>query len=543
MNIGKQKGYTLLELMLVLSIITGFAIVRIQDMQFRAEQTKAKSLGVQMFQYNNAVRSYISNNPGVAIVPPTGTDWLKPVTCGGTSAIVDYLPCNFPDTTVFDQTYSTTITVVGGFTTGTTLLDPLVDDRGVRADLSGLAALVASGGSVNSLVPVWAATNAAFSSNINTAVITLLASTNPSTDAWLRSDGSNTMNNAITFNSAIAAANREILNLRTIRTVVGENLDIDTAVVWMTGSLGVNQSLAVGVVDQVDVLNPALFDQGDLAVGGDAFIDETIKLDGINIKKEVDIVGNDSLLVEAPILASYFTDRDDQAFFVDPNGESSLNSVTTVTKNMFGVCNAGDFDTQCREGDITKGFSSKGTAALLKGFVDVDKLYVKKHYSTAGNLNVAKGQDIVLGSSAQRDWRWVSLQRLLPNFVHMGSYLVTRTQGTPPVGSARPQVPKPRCGTHNSNGSVNLTTSLASSSLRKVGVERIILSPIQIPVNIRNDCLQFCDGVQGDLAGGFLMRAVNAAKHWEIDAYSLTAPASGANVVLLAQTYCYYGNY
>lgn len=78
----KNKGFTLLELMLVLSITTSMAIVTFQDKILETEQAQARRLGMEIFQYNSAVQNYLahqsgSTNPSSLQGKYTGVNWLK----------------------------------------------------------------------------------------------------------------------------------------------------------------------------------------------------------------------------------------------------------------------------------------------------------------------------------------------------------------------------------------------------------------------------------------------------------------------------------
>ena len=95
----KQAGFTLLEIIMVMGIMAILAIIDIQDRTLRAEQERARQLGMEMYRYNAAVRKYVSvhggsNNAASFLGTRTGVNWLKSPSCGGT-ADKDYLPCNF----------------------------------------------------------------------------------------------------------------------------------------------------------------------------------------------------------------------------------------------------------------------------------------------------------------------------------------------------------------------------------------------------------------------------------------------------------------
>lgn len=583
-----QSGFTLLEMLFVLGIATSMAVLRIADMRVDVEQNKAKRLGVEIYQYNNAVRSYISDHIGATTDPAPGVDWLKSAACGG-SAAKDYLPCGFPETVTFGVGFDTNIYVDGsGFTVAETVVDPVIDDDGTRSDLSGLAALIAAGGGVNYMLPVFAATDARFSSDRETATITMTASTNANTDAWLRTDGANDMDNNVVFNAASPQSQREIQNVSRISALAAESLLIDSEKVIVSGVLvsskfrtdemlghlqnpynssqGFNPDdpaqLQTGdalvshnlyVDDKVVIgnLNPATLadvEFQDLAVGKDAFVEDNLIVGNINpsdlgigistmdqlpsgdaaiqrdlhvrgtarINREIRLNNNQALTgrVEVEVdgngahnvyilrhqvdlsqdpnarpwtvfESSVFRDSDDGNYVLDPNWWSTLKWVRTTERAMFGTCNLGNMETDCTENAVS-GTSSTGSVgsvgsgswgemggspAKAMGFLDVDNLYIRKwqYYLNGSQAQIPGGLDLVNGDPNARRWKWVSLSRLLPNWVHMATHLV-EDHVDPDTGlfnhnPALLTVPKPACGPN--------------------GTPKIILTPIRMSVNIQ----------------------------------------------------------
>ena len=153
--IKKQSGFTLLELMLVIGLISAMSIVQFQEKTLEIEQMQSRQLGMDLFQYNAAVQQYLahisgSTNPSLYTGVKTGINWLKDATCGGSNTTA-YLPCNFlqvsgDTTSVGHLTFNTTITYssTNGFI-ARTVMSQFTPNGKSRGDLSGLAALVASG--------------------------------------------------------------------------------------------------------------------------------------------------------------------------------------------------------------------------------------------------------------------------------------------------------------------------------------------------------------------------------------------------------------
>lgn len=583
----RQKGFTLLELVVVVGVMGALAVLRLQDARSEIDQARAKQLGIEIYQYNNAVRSYISENPGVAINPPTGTAWLRTAACGGVGAR-DYLPCNFPDvTTLGDLVYDTNIVVdLAGFTVGTTTMPPLVmDDGQVRADLTGLAALVAAGGSLNAFNPiVAAATDAAFNSSPATAVLTLQAMNNAQNDVWLRTDGANDMDANITYNDGIGAADRGIVNVSFLSSLANETMSVTATELFLSRELDatqiraragltnlggpagvlfdpdnaghfedgdilaendlfVDERLIVGAVDTMDPWNGGVMGHGDIAVGSDVFVDETVVINGVTLSSQLGVAtdyGAVNMTTSSDSMAAgAFYDRDDTDFYLKPSLWSKLNAVHTTGFQIFGDCTLGViadcFDQNNIYGtqDNAAGIVDNPTPAILSGFANVDNLYVQKHFINDWDAPV----DPISGNNNDKDWRWVSLQRLLPDNVHQSSYVVTRLGGT----SGSITVPKPVCGDVAANQFDSTNTN------RNAGIPKIVLTPMQLPVNTDLDD-QICESGDCDsyLRSGFILAAVttNTQSYWEIVMGSVPATVTnlGSDAMALAQTYCFYGH-
>jgi prepilin-type N-terminal cleavage/methylation domain-containing protein len=258
---SRQKGFTLIEMILVIGLMAVATMISFYEKKLDMEQTQARTTGVKLFEYNNAVRAWISQNVGVTPAPQSGTAWLKPTSCpGGTSAIA-YLPCDFPDMIPalplrFGQlsvqsTFVTTGAVPNQVTTVTTTTPPFMvltgSSSSLRTDLAGLAGVVAAAGGVNSMSPMLASTDGSVSANPSTGVITLQASNNGAADAWLRTDGSNTMNGNIVYKATNPASLRELTNVSRVQSLASEILYLGGV-----GSLAAGQSVVVAANQSVN---------------------------------------------------------------------------------------------------------------------------------------------------------------------------------------------------------------------------------------------------------------------------------------------------
>ena len=251
----KEDGFTLLELLLVIGITTTMSVVSFQDKMLETEQAQARRLGMEVFQYNSAVQNYLAHssglpNPASLQGTYTGVNWLKSSACGGT-ANKEWLSCNF-------LAHSNGKTSFGrlGFTTeikydpaagltGRTVMTKLTlgSDKQERADLAGLAALVASGAyavsedgkavtaqdSTVAYCPDTAGTspiNAVCQSDKGSIV--MLSRNLSAADRWLRVDHGNAMQNVLEFRTgdptpasqtdiqAIDSVSRQIRNVARI---------------------------------------------------------------------------------------------------------------------------------------------------------------------------------------------------------------------------------------------------------------------------------------------------------------------------------------
>ena len=257
-----QKGFTLLELLLVIGISTSMAIVTFQDKMLETEQSQARRLGMELFQYNSAVQNYLAHhsgnaNPSSLAGTRIGINWLKSTTCTGSdkgTADKDWLSCGFLSgrggkTSFGNLDFKTTISYDpnAGLSARTVMSKLNLGISGAtqeRADLSGLAALVASGAySVSdqngaataqdgSIVycpdlPVTSPSIAAMCGS-DKGVITMMSRNLSAADRWIRVDHGNVMQNALEFRtgdatpasiadmSAIDATSRQIRNVARI---------------------------------------------------------------------------------------------------------------------------------------------------------------------------------------------------------------------------------------------------------------------------------------------------------------------------------------
>lgn len=260
---SRQNGFTLIEMILVIGLMSVATMITFYEKKLDMEQTQARSTGVKLYEYNNAVRAWLSQNVGAANgLRPAGSAWLKPVTCPGGTSPIAYLPCNFPDMTLGspmrfgqiavqsdvittgvapNQITTVTTKTLGGFTVLNGASPTL------RTDLAGLASVVAAAGGVNSVSPMLASTDGSVTSDPSNGIITMEASNNGATDAWLRTDGSNTMNSNITYKATNPTNMRELTNVSRVQSLASEILYLGGV-----GSLAAGQSVVVAANQSVN---------------------------------------------------------------------------------------------------------------------------------------------------------------------------------------------------------------------------------------------------------------------------------------------------
>lgn len=234
-----QKGTTLVELMLTLSLMGIIAVSSFSGRSNEMDVVMAKGFGSKLLEYNTAVQSYISTNPNLSYpVTRTGSAWLKHTSCTGGLSSHPYLPCEFPDfishseSSFGDVIFTTALTrtTVSGqhFISASTETTPLHHNYVQRADLAGVSAIIAASGRAITDSPALMTTNASYGSDPFTAKVTMTASNTPSSDTWLRTDGANTMKANLIFDTGIPADQREIHHVSTIQSHGTEKLSIQS---------------------------------------------------------------------------------------------------------------------------------------------------------------------------------------------------------------------------------------------------------------------------------------------------------------------------
>lgn len=235
----RHRGFTLLELMLVLALIAGAAVPVTRWFQHQQDVRNARLLGTTLSNYNAAVaRRLADEGPSFPSAVFDGVDWLRSSSdCAGGLAPAHYLPCDFRGVWRYGLTPRTTINNTGTSLTGTTvLLDAATLTATfpvVRGESSGVIAKVAveaaginiTGGSY--LLQT-------FEADLTLQQIEAVATTIGSTvDIFLRLDGSNEMA------ADLDVGGHQIVNVEDVVSDTGQRLGS----VPLVGELGLGDSV------------------------------------------------------------------------------------------------------------------------------------------------------------------------------------------------------------------------------------------------------------------------------------------------------------
>ena len=373
--VAKQnKGYTLIEVILVIGLISFMTILTFQEKAYEFKVNKAKEVGSLLFQYNSAVTSWISNNPGAPNATHVGSNWLKPTSCPGGLSAVAYLPCSFPlaigsDPIAFGELalqsrVTTTGTAPNQVTQVVTQTTPFKVDNGkVDSGLAGVAALTAASAIGGANTPVVMASENSFKSNPMTAAITMIASNNASADAWLRTDGSNTMNNKLTFNKTLGASFRIIDGVSRLQNIAGQVL-----------ALG-NSGGATGAVKDSVVVDANTTMLGQLVVNNDA--NSAV---GLDVRKGDIVAMGGDVVAGQSVKGKLFMDSDNNAFYVDPASTTQLNTLNTSGK----ITASGDITTMANV-NVVGDIGTFGKVSAL------GRITTQEYFYSGATVNLGSG--------------------------------------------------------------------------------------------------------------------------------------------------------
>lgn len=386
----RQHGYTLIELILVVGLMSAMAMVSFMDKSRDMEVAQARVIGALLYQYNNAARAWLSNNIGSGYQVQKGSAWLKHTSCDGGLSAIGYLPCEFPLATggspikfgnlALESAINTSGTGQNTVTAITTTTSPftLTGNR-LRSDLAGVATLVAAAGGLDSSTPTLMASDGRYGSDPATGVITMVASNNASNDAWLRTDGSNTMKANLRFDEANTSDRREIHNVSRIRNIANEILYLGNvggatapARQWVMVEAEQEVKGHLVIANEANLQNGIDVNKGDVKLAsGSLLASDSVKADqnvtaGLNVDAGQNVTAGADVVAGNNLRAMAFYDSKNTAYFVDPSLGSQLNSlVTTGTITSAGRIKTGEF---LELGQVV----GKGAGCERQGLVGVD---------------------------------------------------------------------------------------------------------------------------------------------------------------------------
>lgn len=481
------RGFTLVELMLVMTVAAVMMSLKMQDDQLEMTQLQARKLGAtELFVYNLGVQKHLSQisgvQPNMAATPPeypkvyTGVNWLKKADCPDplSAAEAAYVPCHFLQatggrTTVGSMTFTTRVDYDpdSGYT-ATTTLSPMSGTAAGESNSGflGMAALVASGafigsdasasagGSGGSIIycPDITPMPAAMAGICGSArdQIVMIVNTNGANDTWLRVDHGNLMAHAIEYGSSgavptsdadLALAHPSMRQIRNVAKIYNASLNAagnnqslyignrvgaglisnpshadypslaDNAVIIdadqeIVGRLVVQDGITVndgGIIVESGDINASsgsIIAQNDIrTISGNASINGWITGGGTITSSNGDLVARNG-----DVISSKFVDSNDTRYVVDPNSRSYVRDISTwKLRNNPNVSSL--LDLRSPYIDIRRADGSTANANV-RGYIDVSRLYVQKN-----------------------GYRY-TLEQLLPNLTFVGSYKVSRGDGS-----------------------------------------------------------------------------------------------------------------
>lgn len=326
-----QCGFTLLELILAVGLMMLAMMLNFASKAGDLQIDQARVTGNVLLEYTNAVRKWIAANPSQP-VDQLGTNWLKPASCGGFSAI-EYLPCSFPAATTSTPipggqiSLKTTITIAGmapqQYTTATIQASPYkineLSGPAIRSDLSGVAALVVAAGNRLANQPQFSSTQFSVNSDPKTGVINIVARTNPSDDAWIRVDGKNSLHVPLVM-SGSSIASRMITGINRLQNLSGQPLVIGNS---SSKTATLLPSIGSGVIVNADVEHVGRI----LAQNG---VRSNAGLTGTQTALQVNY--GDVSVKTGKAIASQLIDADNAAYTLNPANSSRINRINVAGK-------------------------------------------------------------------------------------------------------------------------------------------------------------------------------------------------------------------
>jgi len=357
----KEKGFTLIEFLFFLAIISVPIILGMQLKKHESDQNKGRMIGMKLMEYNQGVSRYLSLNStlvdirsedtdGNDEIVRTGVDWLRSSECSD-SGLADrhYLPCNFTDGVpgINNLTFTTRLDIsTANSMSSHTYIDFRNETFGVgnlssiSESMLGLAALTAMGGDSNQIftlasdddvgsgieadgtpstkIFLGASDNRYLycplnldaslldpncittqdETDIEGGLLVAISNSESSRDSWVRTDGSNFVDNRFTFNGTVE--NRDVVFVNRLYNLTGEFLVLGNSEVFDSDSPDFNPVLGDGVVFDTDVYIKGSISndlnintKGDLYSSGDVSSEQSIiSVSGIGTDGDIDSAGD-----------------------------------------------------------------------------------------------------------------------------------------------------------------------------------------------------------------------------------------------------------
>lgn len=353
-----QSGFSLLEVVLVLGLMSIVYTLFIQSQATDSENFRAQQIGIKLHEYQTATRRFATLNAANPDIlnqntNEVGSGWLKlqnecvvPAGLENSSGEVGLIPCEFPDTAINGLLNTTFASEISKGDKNTplrikTVIDMTTNDaegniEGVLNDAAlSIAALAANGGSFSSALsiagqqtttvePYMSSSSSTIiycpigftnvmlndecevDGDLRNGVFVMITEAHPQTDIWVRNDGGNTMNNTLRFNENTPSEFREIANVNRIYNLTGEILKLGNSGVFDSDIDDWTPTLGDGVVIDTDAkfVGNILVD-GDIETLGEIYAEGDIISEGFLYANEgISTLGDADITGSAIVLGS-----------------------------------------------------------------------------------------------------------------------------------------------------------------------------------------------------------------------------------------------
>lgn len=152
-----QQGFAMLDALIATGILFWWLIAAAKLFGAWGDFQVAQMEGAHIAQYNQAVASYVANEPArlANLVPPQtlalpihseGVGWLQDAaTCPGAAGAIPYLPCSYDPFSRVGLSFTTDIVQNGQYATATTHFGPALDGKAVDGAMGGAIVTAARG--------------------------------------------------------------------------------------------------------------------------------------------------------------------------------------------------------------------------------------------------------------------------------------------------------------------------------------------------------------------------------------------------------------